>query len=507
MKKRFSLAITIVLLVAFFVMYKNANSALALGTICNGVRIGEVDVSGMTKDEAKEAINSYVEALADAKVVFLAPQGNHVETTFGELGCVWVNEDVVDEAIAAITEGNVISRYKMMKDIEVNGASYQLDIRFDEDRLVSFLNDDCKCYDIMVEDASIERVNGEFVIEGGTLGEAVNVDLSKEDIQSNLYKYYCEGKAEIPLVIDTDEPRGSYEELAQVKDVLGTFTTSYSSSGSNRSANVANGCALINGTVVYPGEEFSAYKTVSPFSEANGYYLAGSYANGQVVESLGGGICQVSSTLYNAVLLAELEVTERNNHSMIVTYVQRSADAAIAESSGKDFRFVNNTEYPIYIEGITANKKITFTIYGVETRPSNRSVEYVSETLSETVPDTEKIIADAGMSIGTVSVQSAHIGYRAQLWKVVYENGQEVSREQVNSSSYSSSPRTATVGVGTDNPDYYNRINAAIASGSIDACQATAAQILAEASAAQAAAAAAAQAQMDQQAAQVVDPI
>ena len=155
--------------------------------------------------------------------------------------------------------------------------------------------------------------------------------------------------------------------MAQVKDLLGSFTTSYSTSGPSRSANVENGCNLINGITLYPGEEFSTYQAVAPFSVDNGYYMAGSYINGKVVDSLGGGICQVSTTLYNAVLLSELEVTQRHNHSMIVTYVDPSADAAIAESSGKDFTFVNNYEYPIYIEGYTENKRITFNIYGKET--------------------------------------------------------------------------------------------------------------------------------------------
>ena len=92
-----------------------------------------------------------------------------------------------------------------------------------------------------------------------------------------------------------------------------------------------NGCRLINGTTLYPGEEFSTLDKISPFTEANGYYPAGSYLNGMVVDSLGGGICQVSTTLYNAVLLSELEVTQRSNHSMIISYVKPSMDAAIAE--------------------------------------------------------------------------------------------------------------------------------------------------------------------------------
>jgi len=197
--------------------------------------------------------------------------------------------------------------------------------------------------------------------------------------------------------------------------------------------------------------------------------MAGSYLNGQVVDSLGGGICQVSTTLYNAVLLSELEVTERHNHSMIVTYVDPSADAAIAESSGKDFKLVNNTEAPIYIEGTTTDdKQISFTIYGVETRQSNRQVSYEREVISKTYPDSEVIYTDASLPVGSISVQSAHIGYRANLWKVVTENGVEVSREQINSSSYQVTPRTATVGIATADHNAYNEIMAAIATNNID---------------------------------------
>ena len=110
-----------------------------------------------------------------------------------------------------------------------------------------------------------------------------------------------------------------------------------------------------------------------------------------------------------------------------------SSGAAIAESSGKDFKFKNSTDYPIYIEGYTTpDKHITFTIYGVENRDPNREVDYESVVLERTVPDTEVIYTDASQPVGYCVVQSAHVGYKAQLWKVVKENGVEVSREQVN---------------------------------------------------------------------------
>ena len=196
--------------------------------------------------------------------------------------------------------------------------------------------------------------------------------------------------------------------------------------------------------------------------------MAGSYLNGKVVDSLGGGICQVSTTLYNAVLESELEVSERHNHSMIVSYVDPSADAAIAESSGKDFKFVNNYDYPIYIEAVTANKKVTVNIYGKETRPEGRVVKYESEVLEVIHPTSDAIYADPAQPIGYIVTESAHTGYKARLWKVVTENGVEVSREQVNSSNYKVSPRSATVGTATADPNAYNEIMAAIGTANID---------------------------------------
>ena len=346
------------------------------------------------------------------------------------------------------------------------------------------LEEQCAEYDIPAVNATMERVDGQLIIEDGQTGQAVNIEQSL----TKTYDYITSGwdyqDASIDLVIDVTEPKGNREELAKLTDTLGTFTTSYSTSGSARCKNVENGCRLINGTLLYPGEEFSTYETIKPFTEANGYYPAGSYLNGKVVDSIGGGICQVSTTLYNAVLLSELEVVERNNHSMIISYVKPSMDAAIAESAGKDFRFINNLTSPIYIEGHTAGKQITFTIYGVETRDPGHKVRYESEVLSTTHPDHEEITATAGQGVGFIDVQSAHIGYKAQLWKIVEENGTEVSREVINSSTYKVSPRTAVVGVNTDNPVYAARIQAAIASGSIDACKAEAAAIKAEMAAA-----------------------
>ena len=138
---------------------------------------------------------------------------------------------------------------------------------------------------------------------------------------------------------------------------------------------------MISGSLIFPGESFSVTAAVAPFTAENGYEPAPSYEENRVVDSYGGGICQVSTTLYNAVLKAELEVTARSNHTMVVNYVDLSKDAAIAEGV-MDLAFVNTTDAPIYIVGYAYGGTLSFTIYGHETRPANRSIEFVSETTS-----------------------------------------------------------------------------------------------------------------------------
>ena len=479
MKKWICAAAGMAAVLACFFVFQTRTAAKGNGVnyIQNGIFIGDIDVSGMQKEEAKEAVDAYIAGLEEVPLVLNAVGGNQISLTAGDLGIIWKNPEVLDEALSFGKQGNIVKRYKALKELERNPKKYDLDFAFDTETLNSVLTQECAQYDVEAQDASLRRENGQFVIEGGQTGEKTDIDASMKKIEAFLENEWNHEAAEIDLEVVVDEPKGRREDLEKVKDVLGTFTTSYSTSGADRSANVANGCSLINGTTLYPGEEFSAYETVSPFSEENGYHLAGSYLNGMVVESLGGGICQVSTTLYNAVLLSELEVTERHNHSMEVSYVQPSADAAIAESAGKDFKFVNSSEYPIYIEGYTQDKHITFTIYGVETRDAGRSISFESEILSETKPDSEKVIADGGQPVGFVKVQSVHVGRQAKLWKVVKENGEEVSREVVNSSNYKMVPRTATVGTATADPIAAQLIQAAIATNNIDYIKGVAASL------------------------------
>ena len=477
--KRIVLYISI-LIVSVFLAMCNKMPAYAKEeyTILDGIYADELDLSNLTEEEAKNSVYQYVAELGECEVTLLSVEDNAVIVSMADLGLNWTNPEVIREAASHARGGNFVSRYKAAKDLRENNVIYNIELSIDEDELRAVIEQECSKYNIKEVDYTLVRNNGQFTVVEGRKGYSVDVDASTQKAYDYLMDEWERADCQIAMDIVEVEPKGSVEELSVVKDVLGSYATGFVTSGAERSANVTNGARLINGALLYPGDEFSTYELVAPYTAANGYYPAGSYVSGRVVDSMGGGICQVSTTLYNAVLMAELEVTERHNHSMIVNYVAPSADAAVSESAGKDFRFKNNTNYPIYVEGITTpEKQIVFNIYGVEERSANRQVKYESVILATDEPTNEVIYADPTQPVGYVKVQSAHIGYKAQLWKIVTVDGVEVSRTLVNSSNYAKSPRSATVGTATGDPTILAEINAAIGTANIEHVKLRAAQL------------------------------
>lgn len=426
-------------------------------TINKGIYLGEIDAGGMTKEEAESAVENYIEEL-DQVELDLHVNDEKVTVTAGDLGLQIANPEVIDEAMDLGKSGNIVQRYKALKDLEHEPQVFELRVKPDEAVVRALVEEECTKFDVKAQNAGLKREGGKFTVVPGKTGLKVDVDTSVDTIIDYVAGEWDHETADIELAVEVDEPKGTAEELSRVKDLLGGFTTNYSSSDANRSGNISSGAKHINGSVVYPGDEFSVYEAVSPFTEANGYHMAGAYENGMVVDSIGGGICQVSTTLYNAVLLSELEVTERSPHSMVVTYVNPSQDAAIA-GTYKDLKFKNNTDAPIYIEGYTEGKNITFNIYGEESRPSNRKVRYESETIEKIDPGA-KIIGDPALPAGYKKVtQGAHPGVKAQLWKIVTVDGVEESREVINKSTYSPSPKFITIGLATEDPNLAQQLN------------------------------------------------
>ncbi len=414
-------------------------------TICKGVFIDEVDVSQMTKEQAKQAVDQFVGGLQNKGIAIMVGK-DVVYSTMGDLGYTAEENDAIDQALALGKSGNLIKQYKDMKDIEQGSVVFPMTFHVDDNKIKELVSKDVSAYNIKPVNAKVSRRNGEFIYGEHVVGSKVNVDKTTQKIKEAIMSWNRQDLI-VDAVIEDDMPEYTKEDVEQCKDLLGTYTTDFATSTADRAGNVANGAKLINNTVLYPGDTFSSYKMLTPFTKENGYFVAGAYLQGKVIDSVGGGACQVTTTLYNAVLKSELEVVERQPHSMTISYVDLSRDAAIA-GTYKDFKFKNNSDSPVLVEGSTSGRKITFKIWGKETRDTkNRKIEFVTVVLSETPPPKDEITEDPTKPTTYQKVtQAAHTGYKAELYKVVYENGIEVSRTLVNKSNYSAAPKYITVG-------------------------------------------------------------
>ena len=409
-----------------------------------GISVSGEDVGGLWEEEAKQKAEE-IAASMKAQSITLDVDGTAVDITAEGLGYDWANPNVVEDTVKEYHTGNIIQRYMKQKDVSRTPVDLAIRLEADERTVQSVLGQLCTPLERAAMDASITREDGRFVVTPSQTGIVVDLAVTTAMVREEIQKGLKE-PVHITAAVAVSEPAKTTEMLSQIQDVLGTFSTDFSSSSRARATNLQVGSSKINGRVLMPGETLSGYECMQPFTTANGYATAAAYENGQVVDSVGGGVCQIATTLYNAALFAELEITQRQNHSMIVTYVPPSNDAAIA-GTYKDIKVTNPYDTPIYVEGGTSGRTLTFTIYGKETRPANRTLKFQSETLSVHGAGDPITKVDPSLAPGArVRVQSAHQGLKSRLWKCVYIDGVETERTLLHTDTYNASKAVYRVG-------------------------------------------------------------
>ena len=403
-------------------------------TIPTGISVDGMDFSGKTTEEAKGLIDEYIQRNS-GRTLRIKVNGQEIaSTTLKEFGYEGAHSEQVLRILGSYNDGNLIKRYMTQEDMNTAPVNLDLEDAVDQAKFDQLIKEKAGNLLESAQDAKLERKDGKFVITPEKSGVKIDEEKAKTDLEQALHSG---DNSDIVLDLQTveDKPKITADQLSGIKDVLGTFTTDYSSSSSERATNVKNGAQKINGHILMPGETLSGYECMEPFTVKNGYRIAHAYENGQVVDSIGGGACQIATTLYNAALRAELKIKQRQNHSMTVGYVQPSGDAAIA-GTYKDIKITNNQDKPIYVEAYTTDRKLTFTIWGTETRPANRTLEFESKILSKTKRETT-YIDDERLSAGEkVYVSSGHDGRVSQLWKIVKVNGVETERKKISEDYY-----------------------------------------------------------------------
>lgn len=320
---------------------------------------------------------------------------------------------------------------------------------------------DFEPYEVSVELSETPQIDIDKIAEQ-VIGDPVSATVSKEDgktiipekvgVQFDVEEARTiigDGSAEsYEIPVTTTAAKVTAEKLEEVlfRDTLASCSTSLNEGNVPRTNNVRLASAAINGTILNPGEEFSYNNAVGERTTERGYQSAGAYSGNEIIDEVGGGVCQPSSTLYMAVLRADLEVTQRVNHSFTVAYTPLGEDATVSWG-GPDFCFKNDTDYPIKILAEQSNGQLTMTIVGTKT--SDKTVTTRTEVIETYTPQRiEK--KDNSMMVGQSRVEVSGIpGYSTRTYKIITENGQ-TTEELANTSNYIK--RDEVVYVGTIQP-------------------------------------------------------
>ena len=224
----------------------------------------------MTETEAGEAIEAYVSTFGDTQITLHAPEEGEITVSAADLGLKWGNREILEEAANFGRDGDILQCYKELRDLEYKNKVYRVSFDFDKSKIRALIEENAGQYDQEAVNASLTKTEDGFEVTDGQTGYVVDRDGTTESVYEYLTGEWTGGACDLDIQVETQEPQGTVEDLEKVKDVLGTFTTSYSTSGDARSKNVANGCRLLSGITLYPGDEISTLETITPFSEDNG---------------------------------------------------------------------------------------------------------------------------------------------------------------------------------------------------------------------------------------------
>jgi vancomycin resistance protein YoaR len=420
-------------------------------TFLDGITVNGIAIGGMTMDEAKTAL-SFVQANLDARrEIQLVNDNKLYPLDLTGIPSTVNTDSVLAEAYRLGKSGDYASMKAETEEIKANGRDFSLTVSYDLDALAAGVSTIAAQIDVPAADAAVTGIDEDthkLIIREETVGLAVDQTALLNAITDSLLNGVTT-PINIPILVVPPSLTKDIVNSLYVK--RGEMTTDFSASDSNRKYNVRKGTALINGTILKPGETFSANDTLGTRTRENGWKIAHAYVQGAIEEQYGGGVCQLSSTLYNAVVKADLEVVYRRNHSMQVNYVKMGLDATI-NSVGNliDFQFKNNTAGDIIIVGYTSSSnELTFEIWGLPYATTEYDqIKFTSSLVSTSDPggDPVEIIVEPGTEKPDGTLMQAgdepyvaiapRKGYIYQSYKKYYLKGELVKTEKVAVSTY-----------------------------------------------------------------------
>lgn len=419
------------------------------GKIYPNVYVENIDLSGLNKEEAVKILDEKIMKPIQDKVITVKAGDKSVEIKYADLSPKYNIDSTVDNAIKY---GKNLSLFN--KNAIITGddkKEFNLEFTYDENKLAEYEDKLAKMVNTKSENATLKINGGNISVLDGKDGQEIKkekmVTLVREAINTDL-----ESKKVVEVPVDITKPKITKEMLSKVDGIIGSFSTSYASSDASRSANVEIATRTVNGTILMPGETFSYNNTLGERTRAKGYRDGAAYIANKVVMVTGGGICQVSTTLYRAALRAGILPTERHNHSMTTSYSGPSGDATVAWGS-LDYQFKNPYDFPIYIQGYTSNRHVVFNIYGNKQGMDGKTYE-LQTVINEKLTPSVKTIEDPNMPVGQKVVEQRPVtGYKSSGYLITYKDGKEVNKKLIAHDVYKMKDEIIKVGTKKAEPE------------------------------------------------------
>lgn len=402
-------------------------------TIAQGVSVRGVDLGGMMASEAKAALAPAVEGLESDEIT-LTHGDDRWQVTRGELGLTVDLDATIQSALEVGHRGGLIEAWRARRSAAREGVRVPVATLVREATLTSALHRLAGDLEREPEPASVEfdRETHAVSVDPGVVGRQLDVSETRDRLVNSVDDL---GMANIPLAVEVSYAEPRYEDLSHINAVLGAFSTSYSMGEANRSHNIALAAGALDEAFIEPGATLSYNETVGERTAEGGYKLAHVYIDGEIEDDIGGGICQVSSTLYNAALVAGLEIVSRRPHMMPVAYLDTGRDATVDWGSGIDLVIKNNTPHRIQLRTFAGDGQVSCLFLGAaEDKPEK--VEIVRSGVSVTEFEVVEVL-DPEMEPGAQEVeQEGRRGFTATVHRIIKRPGQPEQREWLSSDRY-----------------------------------------------------------------------
>lgn len=426
------ISILLILLIAGIVYVK---TLMNTNTIYENIFINGVNVSKMTVEQAETALKDKF------KYGELVLKKEDVELTqdLSQVGFSYDISESVKKAYGIGRNGSFFGDIFQVIGLKT-GKKENIEIETVEsyDKLDKFYEQVSKKVNRPAKNATISIDGQGIVVTDSETGFALDLEKLKSDVQTAIKQSDDKSLIEVTIPVSSTQPKIKTEELKQINGLIASYSSEYIQSNVERSYNVALAASKVNNQLIMPGEEVSFMNTLGYVSQKNGFKISKIIVNNEFQDGVGGGVCQVSSTLYNALLMGGVGITSRTNHTFPIIYIPTGRDATVA-NDGPDLKYKNNYDFPIFIKNYAYNGHMVSEVYGNVEKA--KKYEIYSEITSSTPPNviyTNDNTIEKGKE---VVEDKGHIGYTAVTYRII--NGQKLV---VSRDTYAMTPKKVKVG-------------------------------------------------------------